>query len=459
MIKKRTRQFEDSPVQLKKVPAVSNDRYDIWRSLDRIRRSYKSAEIPIKRSVIFIPCCPLDREELQKCITKLLQYVDSEKLLMLEIRESFYSNIVVLKNFTVLDFCFVVPVVLATLRRSPLKDADYFRFNPGTNCQGNFYLPFNSLLQLKSEITHVSQVLFPEIMGFKEFHCEKTQNNNVADLINDLFLLISNTKFGKNKDSVVLEFKKGVKLFSKRTTLGVGEINMIEQGLLLNKEDVAQRNMNRIKDSRNKLKDFAETLLKANETTVEPTNANKEAHPATTTPKSSGPQTGAIKSRFRNGTSSSSTSQTATPQTTYSQNFKPKMDRFVSHQHEKPHFMTNDEIKFHCIATIRASIDAVKKMSAYQIVKVYVRYPKKVVEPMFKNLNDLRTKTNCNIIILHYNNEHESVEWLKTLELTRYSKSPQTPNPQTVRIVSIGGVAEYIVSALEEILALLEQSQ
>lgn len=76
---------------------------------------------------------------------------------------------------------------------------------------------------------------------------------------------------------------------------------------------------------------------------------------------------------------------------------------------------------------------------------------------MFSNLDELRNKSNCNIVVLHYNNEHESKQWLDGLDLTRYIRGQDEPNASTVRILSIGGVAEYIVTALEGILALLQE--
>lgn len=432
MIKKRSRAYEDDPSNKKK---FQSNTIDIWRSLDKIRRSFKDAEIPIKRSFVFIPCCPESNEVIQECITKLLQYVDAEKLVVSRIKNGLYTHIISLKSFSALDFCLVVPVVLSALRRSKANNIDFFQFQTTTMSRGNIFFPMNCLLGLKTDISHVRQVSFPEIMGFQQYHCERTNgnNNNISDLVNDLFLLISNLKFGKNSACVIDEFKTAVSLASKRLSLGITEINMMEQGFLLNKEDIVNRNLKHINESKNKLQEFAQSLLNPKEEVKK--EVKEEMKPITT------------KSRFSN--------RNQPPQQTFTRfNTKDTREATKPSSSSKPHFMTNEEIIQNCILTIRASIDSVKKMSAYQIVKVYIRYPKKVIEPLFKNINDLRNKTNCNIIILHYNNEHESTEWFKSLE----TKSLQVPNPQTVRIVSVGGVAEYIANALEEMLALLEKS-
>ncbi|CAI4355132.1 CIC_collapsed_G0011100.mRNA.1.CDS.1 [Saccharomyces cerevisiae] len=119
--------------------------------------------------------------------------------------------------------------------------------------------------------------------------------------------------------------------------------------------------------------------------------------------------------------------------------------------------MTQDEIKQHCIGTIKASMDAVKKKSSYQILKTYVRCPRQnYIDIVYQNLNDLRSKTNCNIVVLNLNNLHESQMWLESLNTTNYTSFAQAPHPSTIRVISIGGVGEYIVKALELILNILE---
>lgn len=451
----------------KRHPALTQDSYDLWKNLDRIRKLHKNSDKVLKRSVVLIPLSCETNNTIVQCIQHLLRYVDQERLHFKTVSGQLYTHVVILKNFSVLDFCLVVPVLLSAVKRLNSKTSDYFKFDSHIFCNGTFFVPDNTVISIDRTTLQLKETALRLIPGFKELNCTPTESNNIQDMINSLANFISKVKFGKNKDDIYATFKRELALFSKRTRFGLGEVSMLEKGMLIDSQAVIDKNLPLVQNTKAKLQTYVQTLLDENEdkiTTEVQTTAAKSSDAISSTNGNNNVASKPIQSRFQNNQSHNVPSSRYSHQATSTAIRKPYTAKEASPlptqsraSPGRPRFMTIEEIRGRCIATVRASIDSVKKISAYQIVKVYVKFPKKDSDTLFSNLDELRNKSNCNIVVLHYNNEHESKQWLDGLDLTRYIRGQDEPNASTVRILSIGGVAEYIVTALEGILALLQE--
>ncbi|EJS42322.1 snu56p [Saccharomyces arboricola H-6] len=447
--------------------------FDIWKNLDKVRSTRKDATQIIKNSLLILPVRTQAKQQFEECMNELHKYISKDILQcnMQRAREGenalFY---VVLKGFSILDSCFVLSVLLALQKRFWVASSEksYFRVSKNINLTGSFYLPKNIergkghiLTSYRREFSTSSivEVSFNDVPNFQQFHIEAC---HVDKFMNELSNFISQIEFGKCEGSVTDRFQREYKRNYSQISLAVYELPLIGDGLFDMKSYI-NKTRPIIETSKTQMEKHVTELKAYNEINdIEGALSPQSQQPlpssssSNTTSQSKGFQAGAVSYQSQSQKYSAGKPTNALKS---SNRYAGPNNQINGRNTEglKPGFMTQEEIKRHCIATVKASMDTVKKTSSYQILKTYVRCPRQnYIDIVYQSLNDLRSKTNCNIVVLNLNNLHESQPWLESLNVADYSAFSQQPHPSTVRVISIGGVGEYIVKALELVLDILE---
>ncbi|EHN03067.1 Snu56p [Saccharomyces cerevisiae x Saccharomyces kudriavzevii VIN7] len=446
--------------------------FDIWKNLDKIRSTRKNAVHVMKRSLLVLPIRTQAKQQFKECMKELHKYI-SEDILQVYSREEkegegklFY---VVLKEFSILDSCFVLSVLLAFQKRLWVAPSEksYFKVSKNINLTGSFYLPKNIergkghiITSYRRELpaSSIVEVGFNVISNFQQFH---VQACHVSKFMNELSGFFSQIEFGKYEGSAINRFQREYSRNDSQLSLALYELPLIGDGLFDMKSYISKTKPV-IEASKAQMVKHIVELKAYNEMTCTEGAQHAQEQKPVLNPSSSNAsfssgnvQTVSYQSQSQKYNDSKSTNPLNSSGRYFAPNTQVNGRNTEGH---KPGFMTQDEIKQHCIGTIKASIDAVKKKSSYQILKTYVRCPRQnYIDVVYQNLNDLRSRTNCNIVVLNLNNLHESQSWLESLAINNYSSFAQPPHPSTVRVISIGGVGEYILKALELVLNILEQ--
>lgn len=446
--------------------------FDIWKNLDKIRTTRKDVEQLLKGSLLILPVRTQDKQQLEECMNELHKYISKDILQHYAKKGQQGGNAlfyVVLKDFSILDSCFVLSVLLAFQKRLWMAPSEksYFKISKNINLTGSFYLPKNietekghitTFYRRESPISSILGVSFNVVPNFQQFHIKSC---HVTKFMNELSNFFSQIEFGKCEGNVIDRFQREYRRTDSQISLALYELPLIGDGLFDMKSFISKTRPI-IETSKDQMVKHIADLKAYNEISdTKGVLSSQQQKPSSTS------SSNAVSS-FKGDQTSTAAYQSQTQK--YAAN-QPSSALHSSSRYSEPNsqlgargteshkadFMTQDEIKQHCIATIRASMDAVKKKSSYQILKTYVRCPRQnYIDVVYQNLNDLRSKTNCNIVVLNLNNLHESQPWLDSLNISEYSAFSQQPHPSTVRIISIGGVGEYIIKALELILNILE---
>lgn len=403
----------------------SSDRQEIWKILDGVRNQNAGAESSIKNSHLFIPIFS-DNSRYSACIEALQEYVDPSKL-RLHQRPGVIPAYVVLVNFSLMDCCLVLPLLFDVKNRSrvsPFPSIDHFTIPRETNLCGSFYLP-SSCTRHEANNTLIHETRFQTNYNFKEYYARP--QTTLRQFIRNLTAFFSGIKFGKSTKITSKQFYRALTKPYNTIDLGIKEIPFMGEGLY----DVAQlvkSNLPLIEKAKTNMQHYAQDLIQYN-------CAPLVKETALSAPKQ--PPKPQQSPKVQQQSSSKVNSSGAT---------------------SRPNYMTQDQIKQHCIATVRASQDVVKGKSPYQILKTYVKCPRQsYIDQIYQNLNDLRSRTNCNIVVLNLNNLHESRSWFDSLEVSKFTPHAQQPHPSTVRVVSIGGIGEHVIKALDLIYNILQQ--
>ncbi|CAI1836659.1 hypothetical protein SEUBUCD646_0B03550 [Saccharomyces eubayanus] len=446
--------------------------FDIWKNLDRIRTTRKDVEQLMKGSLLILPVRTQDKQQLEECINELHKYI-SKHILQCYAKKGqkgdstlFY---VVLEDFSVLDSCFVLSVLLAFQKRLWMAPSEksYFKISKSINLTGSFYLPKNietgkghitTSYRRESPISSILGVSFNVVPNFQQFHIRAC---HVTKFMNELSNFFAQIKFGKCEGNVIDRFQCEYRRTDSQISLALYELPLIGDGLFDMKSFISKTKPI-IETSKDQMVKHIADMKAYNEiTNTEGILSSPQQKPSSTSssnviPSLKGDQTSAASYQSQTQKYAANQSSSALHSSSRYSGPNSQLGARGTEGH-KAGFMTQDEIKQHCIATIRASMDSAKKKSSYQILKTYVRCPRQnYIDVVYQSLNDLRSKTNCNIVVLNLNNLHESQPWLDSLNISDYSAFSQQPHPSTVRIISIGGVGEYIIKALELILNILE---
>lgn len=404
---------------------------DIWKNLDRIRTQNTKAGNTIPHSFIYIPIFD-NPGDYEPCINALYEYVDSSKLKLQRCDDCVIPGYIYLQNFSIMDCCLVITILFGYKNKrwiSPKDSKEFFNIPKGFNVSGTFYLPSSCTGYNVHDVPNLRESQFQTHYNFKEYYISST---SLSQVVQNLAMLFQNIKFGKSSKATSTHFSKALNQIYQTIDLSVKEIPFLGEQLF-NPINLTKFNSPAIEKSKNNLRGYAQQLMKYNSST-EPTSSTllnkKEKHVTTTHPTARQN----IPSRTNTGTTAGTV------------------------HGSRPNFMTQDEIKQHCVATVKASQGVVKNKSPYQILKTYVKCPRQgYIDKIYQNLNDLRSQTNCNIVVLNLNNLHESKPWFDSLDVSKFTTYAQQPHPSTVRVVSIGGVGEHVQKALELIYKILLQ--
>lgn len=451
----------------------SNDGFesqDIWKNLERIRKTNLRTIIEIPNSFIYITfLSSIPIKDIENCIKALHEFIEIDKLHLLKLKRNSSNIFIVLKNFSILDCCLTLAVLFAFKSRyfTTSSNRDYFTIPNGTNMNGTFYLPKSSInlseknqnIENRTSNLNINEIMssrYETLLNFTEYFVSNLGDVNLTSFMGKIAMFISNIKFGKKKNTTI-EFTDSLFSFVTKFNIGINEL-ALKQEQLFDIDAVSKINKPLIDKSKSTMLAYIKALLKYNNTVeqVPKIKTLKESHSAKT-PISQGEHSQQTSSRFRNTTK---ITENGNSNLTYTQNTHTSTVDNVGHFNNfmnKPNFMTQEQIKEHSIATIKSSIESVKSKSPYQILKVYVKCPRQnYIDLVYQNLNVLRTTTNCNILVLNLSNLHESQPWFNSLNISKHTSVVQVPHPSTVRIVSVGGVGEHILHALEMISNIVE---
>ncbi|GAV49818.1 hypothetical protein ZYGR_0R00590 [Zygosaccharomyces rouxii] len=406
---------------------------DIWKNLDRIRTKNAKAGSIIPNSYLFVPIFS-DPGDYELCINALHEFVDSGKLKLQSCDDCVIPGYVCLQDFSLMDCCLVLSILFGYKNKkwiSPNNSKNFFTIPKGLNVSGTFYLPSSCTGYNVRTVPTLRESQFQTHYNFKEYYISST---SLSQIVQSLVTFFHSIKFGKSSKVTSSCFSKALNQIYQTMDLGVKELPFLGEALY-NPTNLTKINLPSIEKSKNNLQSYAQKLIKYN-AALEPSSSSSSKNEKQTTSTHSTTRQN-TPSRTNSGTGSSVNTTT---------------------HGSRPNFMTQDQIKQHCVATIKASQEVVKAKSPYQILKTYVKCPRQgYIDKVYQNLNDLRAQTNCNIVVLNLNNLHESRPWFDSLNVSNFTTYAQQPHPSTVRVVSIGGIGEHVQKALELIYKILLQ--
>lgn len=446
--------------QTKKLRSSQNDQFrsqDIWKNLDRVRKLNDKADATLKSSYLFMPVVTEGAiSECVPCVQALHEYIDSEKLQLHKIKRDY--GFIVLSNFSLLDCCLVLTVILALKNKRWIaaNSGEYFNIPSNVALSGTFYLPGGSICSRVDGSQYMVKIKTSElelVAGFEEFLVDVPSGVNLTPFMDGLSMLFAQTKFG-NSRRAVSRFRKRFK--DVQESLGLSLHNSpFTKKLLLDMTMVSKENVPLLEASKKNLQTYAKDLILH----------NIQAAPSDKASTQVGGNQSQATSTIESGDVSkrAPSRQQAMPVDKHSasvERHNSSNSTAVNNNHGKfsgnGSFMTAQQIKDHCMATIKASMDVMKTKSPYQIFRLYVKCPRQYyIDIIYQQLNDLRSQTNCNIVVLNLNNLHESDPWFDSLDVSPFTQSVQRPHPSTVRVISVGGIGEHIAKALEAISKIL----
>ncbi|CCD24168.1 Snu56p NDAI_0C05090 [Naumovozyma dairenensis CBS 421] len=485
-VKKRPRSYDttfDLPTRKRRYQYSDIfESQDIWKNLDRIRAFHKNAEILIKNSCIFIDISPkADLDDIKLCLKKLNKFVSSKELQFHKSKDETFSSFITLQNFNILDCCLVLPILFALKSKASLRplNRDFFKIPIDIPIGGTVYIHRNCKTEILRTQTQNTDIKFnvseiSQISNFKELHMNLPANKSLTHFMNAIVSFFSNAKFGKRADNISKRFAVALKGNEKRLKFGLSETSFIANGNgLFDMNLLMKSNIPIIETSEKNIANFVNTL-KEYDNPTKPATLNttvdrdlSKQNIKTVDSQTQRTQTAAQyqaqqQQRLQTDKQQATTSRYGTATSTI--NLSTTQESRLRHPadgtqqlSERPNFMTQEQIKEHCLATLKAAESYVKSKSLYQILKLYIKCPRRdYIDQVYQNLNDLRSTTNCNIVVLNLNNLHESDTWFSTLDVSKFTSFVQQPHQSTVRVVSIGGVGEYILKALEAISKIME---
>lgn len=414
---------------------------DIWKNLDRVRKSNPNAIKPIKNSRMFVLFEEKETSKIESLMEVLHKYVDEEKV-------SYVSkgsvNFISLKNFSILDCCLIFSIIFTYQHKkwSQSYTTDFFKIQKDLHISGNFFLPNNCIIERNHDIyddwpLKITESKVGKVSTFQQYRIELLKNESLTHLFKDTANFLLRIKFPKCQKQIEKHFMIALKAHYNNVSTSIMELPFIGK-TLLDLSYISKLNRPLIQKTNVNIMNYIEELDKYN-------------NPSTSS---------SIKPSLDSNTGqmgdSSNHSQNRTNQNMTSTN-----SRFSNplQNEARKTFLSQEQIKEHCMASVKASMDVVKTKSPYQIFKTYIKCPRGAcLDMIYEKLNDLRSQTNCNIVVLHLNNVSESEPWFKSLSLEKYTSILNSPHPGTIRTISIGGVSEYMIKALQLILEIISST-
>lgn len=438
---------------------------DLWKNLDKVRTNNPHSDTILKNSYLFIPIfIQTDISDIKLCIEALHEYIASEKV-QLHISKNDNPQVayVSLKDFNILDCCLVLSVMFAFKNKKWVMThtKSSFTIPKNINLAGSFYLPSNCTSISKSELpsmVNISESKYNSILHFREFFISSSNNKSLTHFINCVSSFFSHLRFGKSSTIICTQFQKSFLRHQADLSLNLQESSLPKE-IMFDRTLLTKTNLPLVEKSKANLLKYARDLVAYNNESHATNTANNEKLQQAKAGTNNEPLKN-IQTKEEQQQSTTSYERDATS-SRYSSSANNKLGTATSIERGRfadkganatnaPNFMTQEQIKKHCVATIRASMDVLKTKSPYQIFKTYVKCPRQTyIDMVYQSLNDLRSQTNCNIVVLNLNNLHESKPWFDSLDVSKYTEFVRQPHPSTVRVVSIGGIGEHMVKALQ----------
>lgn len=451
--KKRTKPSSFRTKGRAKRQDTENDRHDdLMGSLQILKKKYPALEKTLANGHVFVPLLRgSDANSFDGLISAASGISGNYTVVSDEDGVSYFYC----SNFNVLDCAFVLTLIFSKIdnRFSKTGSALSFeRVSKGTAIRGSFFvyrscdlslLRYNStakrdVVQEKNLFnTHISVSRVVDIAEFREV---SVMNYGFSRFLHSVVDALKSIKFRWAPVKINNIFAQNFKSYKCSSQMVLDEIPFASEGLLIDRQQILKQNLEAFEKTKSALEQFAKSVLEPDEG-EENLEKEKARHFAAENSKLQPANPRQSSSRLNRGNQPFNKEPTGHTRYTGSS------------------YLTHDEIKEYCVATIHATLEAVKRKSSYQILKTYIKCPRQYyIDIVYDNLNQLRSETNCNIVVLNLNNVHESTSWFDSLDLSKYT-TVSTPHPSTVKVVSVGGIGEHNLKALQMLLDLIQNSQ
>ncbi|SCU86964.1 LAME_0D08262g1_1 [Lachancea meyersii CBS 8951] len=418
-------------------------------------RKSPDASTGIRRSAAFVPLTELEYSDFQD--SKAFGEVQNDVLDFVQLENGIsYLSI---QDFSALDLALVLGFVFGNRGKQWVREGatDPVHVAREVPIRGNFYV--HKSCGIAPETSKIRDGLtiakFVELRDFTEIfvNCYGT-----GTLFESVCRLTKRLKFQKSAPRVKQEFPIRFRDLKSKRAIAMTTVPFLERGILMDSEALSKINRPVVEKSKTALNTFIEAVRRHNEVSSPATNQESVATPRLTS-QTPGPAKKAGTSTSRYG-GLTRTDQTATRNNAVRSVNGDGRTLDAQSRTSSASYLNQEQIQDYCVASVKASIDTVKSKSPYQILKTYIKCPRQhYVDLVYDNLHDLRSKTNCNVVVMNLNNVHESATWFGSLDVAKYTKESKivsVPHPSTVRVVSIGGIGEHNLEALKLLLNLLE---
>lgn len=441
--RKRIRGFNPRPSISKKLKYKNVDTavtQDIWKSLPRLTRLELDIEKTIAYSKLFITLSNEDYKYLKTIIKDIGEVINDDKYV-------FHESWIELRNFHVMDCCIFISFLMINLNRATRN------LNQTNSCeiQKPFFLrhsvyahksckvnvaPQNKKTTFRAAMCHVS--------GLPNFKQVAFQSTDLKDLMSGIAHQLSNWKFCPVKCKISKEFGTAILESKNRLSIALYRLPFLDKQLSL--DPITTENTTAIQESNQRLTGFIKRIHDYNNVvTIRDLKDKKDSKPLSQEP-----------AKFPRYSGTTRTSNTAMKHQN-SGNAYPST--FNQHHHDrKPRngYVSNKEINLYCIATVDASMDVLAAKSASQITRIYIKFPRILIDLLYQRLSELRNNSNCNIVILKMQTYHESIPWFESINVEKYCTI--VPPPSTIRVISVGGIGENCKRALKLLRTFLENN-
>lgn len=430
MLSQKRSRLQQSDYLMKK-PRLNTDsspvnyRQDVWKIISKLNHNC-DLETNIKYGIIFIKLTETQSAHISEMMNELTQAVDAEKIYL-------GTDFIQLRNFHLLDCCIWITFISIILNKqwSKLNDMSMHSIQKPFVLRGSLFVHksckvAHSFVQKRSSF-QLKLASITEVPGFKQIYF---QSNDLRDFVQGILNYISQWRFRPVKTPIISTFTNSLAIKQNIFKNTIAELPFFSNLMDLNL--VVSNNESIIEQSREQLNLFMQDLDKYNNNvTVEICSTQENSKSSRYSGYSHSRYSGSAKNTVNRAGEQSSLQ--------------------VNNQ------VSQGQVLEYSLATIKASIDAIGDKSPYQITKVYIKCPKqKIIDLIYQNLNELRSSTNCNIVILNLQTVHESKLWFGSLRLDNYYKLGGIPHPSCMRVISIGGIGDHCKRALNLILKIVE---
>lgn len=420
---------------------------NIWENLTRLRQHSQKPERIIRSSYfVFLFNGEGENSALKTCLDDLHKHIDQHKFeFMTAQSEGNDSIILILKNFNLLDGCLLLSVIAnhSAQRYSSSPVGSYFVVPQNVRLSCRLFIlsksKFTTATRRRKGVPGFTISCKPSFTTrLSEVRIAVQPNRNIETFINGVALMLTNARFEKHPQGIDNHIQVLFNGSANRLKYSLLETRFIN-GDIFDPSDVVKNN-ELVKQSSKIIEEYKKGLNTTNSPKSGSANDKKSPSPTTgVNSRATSSATSPSTTRYKTGT------QASEGQNTTSNNHS-------QGNLEKPGYLTQEQIKEHCVASISAAKVIMQTKSSQDILKTYIRIPKlKYMDIILDRLKDLRGQSHCNIIVLNLNNLHESDAWFNSLDVSKYTSVIQAPHPSTVRILCIGGITEYILIALDKI--------